>query len=79
MNLASHTLTDPHTSCRRVQQARDIAQGMNYLHSHKPMIIHRDLKPANILVDKDFNLKIADFGVAKFRAKDNKHNAMYTR
>ncbi|CAH8340786.1 unnamed protein product [Eruca vesicaria subsp. sativa] len=40
----------------------DIARGMEYIHSVK--IVHRDLKPENVLIDKDFNLKIADFGIA---------------
>ncbi|GKY92892.1 hypothetical protein MPSEU_000258200 [Mayamaea pseudoterrestris] len=31
--------------------ARQLAQGMTYLHSCRPPIIHRDLKPANLLID----------------------------
>ena len=37
-------------------------RGLKYVHS--AMIIHRDLKPDNLLLDKNFNLKIADFGFA---------------
>lgn len=42
--------------------ALDIARGMEYIHSQG--VIHRDLKPENILIDKEFHMKIADFGIA---------------
>uniref|UniRef100_A0A453DUY9 Protein kinase domain-containing protein n=2 Tax=Aegilops tauschii subsp. strangulata TaxID=200361 RepID=A0A453DUY9_AEGTS len=43
-----------------------IARGLEYLHhSCNTRIVHFDIKPQNILLDKDFNPKIADFGLAK--------------
>lgn len=46
--------------------AIEIAQGMNYLHSFDPPILHRDLKSMNILLDRNYQIKIADFGSTKF-------------
>ncbi|XP_058750136.1 mitogen-activated protein kinase 7-like [Vicia villosa] len=40
-----------------------LLQGLNYLHSAN--ILHRDLKPKNLLVNKNFDLKICDFGFAR--------------
>ena len=41
---------------------KQLMDGLGYLHSSG--LAHRDLKLENILLDDDFNLKIADFGFA---------------
>ena len=41
----------------------EIINALQYLHAMS--IVHRDLKPDNILFDKDYHIKLADFGTAK--------------
>ncbi|KAJ6663930.1 hypothetical protein lerEdw1_008884 [Lerista edwardsae] len=45
----------------------EIALGVNYLHNMNPPLLHHDLKTQNILLDADFHVKIADFGLSKWR------------
>lgn len=50
------------------------ARGLTYLHEGiEPRIVHRDIKASNILLDKDFNPKIGDFGLAKLFPDDITH------
>jgi len=53
---------------RKLSFARQLAQGMLYMHSFDPPIIHRDLKTPNVLVTEDLTLRVADFGFARVRA-----------
>lgn len=43
----------------------DVANGLEYLHYQNPPIIHRDLCAQNILLNRDTEAKIADFGTAR--------------
>lgn len=52
---------------KRIQMALDIALGVNYLHHFSPPIIHRDLKSSNLLVDRNWKLKVGDFGSSRFK------------
>ncbi|KAM2712410.1 hypothetical protein EV1_032413 [Malus domestica] len=56
----------------RFKVAIGIAKGLAYLH-HECLewVIHCDVKPENILLDGNFEPKIADFGLAKLTQRGN--------
>ncbi|KAE8793628.1 putative receptor protein kinase ZmPK1 [Hordeum vulgare] len=59
---------DWHTRCGIIL---DIAKGLCYLHEEcRRKIAHLDIKPQNILLDENFNAKVADFGLAKLIDRD---------
>ena len=54
------------------------AQGLAYLHHDcSPRIIHRDVKSSNILLDKDFEAHLTDFGIAKSLCASKSHTSTY--
>ncbi|KAH9779319.1 putative leucine-rich repeat receptor-like serine/threonine-protein kinase [Citrus sinensis] len=51
-----------------------IARGLAYLHGESRIkVVHRDIKATNVLLDKDLNSKISDFGLAKLDEEENTH------
>jgi serine/threonine protein kinase len=51
-----------------------VARGLHYLHElAQPRILHRDIKAGNILLDKNLEPKIADFGLALLFPDEQSH------
>ncbi|GAB4849323.1 hypothetical protein Ancab_004125 [Ancistrocladus abbreviatus] len=58
----------------RLKKWLGIARGLAYLHEESRLkIVHGDIKATNVLLDKDLNAKISDFGLAKHDEEENTH------
>jgi len=60
---------------QRIRIARDAARAYLYMHSME--IVHRDIKSQNILIDQNLQVKVCDFGLAKFKADIGKGAMQY--
>ena len=50
----------------------DVSNGLNFLHTRKPIVIHRDLSSNNVMLTNKLVAKIGDLGVAKVVRADSK-------
>lgn len=67
----SQVFLDWHT---RVRICLGIARGLAFLHEDSRLkIVHRDIKATNVLLDKDLNPKISDFGLARLGDEEKSH------
>ncbi|TKY68987.1 putative receptor protein kinase ZmPK1 [Spatholobus suberectus] len=64
----------------RYSIALGTARGLAYLHEEcLQWILHCDIKPQNILLDSDYQLKVADFGLSKLLNRSNLDNSSFSR
>jgi len=53
----------------RLSFAKDAIMGMNWLHCYNPPILHLDLKTHNLLIDENWIVKVADFGLSRTKSQ----------
>ncbi|KAM5565759.1 putative receptor protein kinase ZmPK1 [Rosa sericea] len=74
--LASHELDWE----KRFEIAVGTAKGLAYLHEEcLEWVLHCDVKPQNILLDSNFQPKVADFGLSKILHRDELRNSSFSR
>ncbi|XP_060211446.1 L-type lectin-domain containing receptor kinase VII.1-like [Lycium barbarum] len=60
----------------RIKILKDVASGVLYLHEGwEAKVLHRDIKASNVLLDKEMNARIGDFGLARMHDHGQVANA----
>ncbi|KAK7204541.1 kinase-like domain-containing protein, partial [Myxozyma melibiosi] len=77
MNVSETATAQPYEEEQCRLYFRDLILGIEYLHSQG--IVHRDIKPDNLLLNEDNVLKIVDFGVSEFFAREQENGDTVTK
>ena len=62
-------ISGPIQELRAIEIIIQVLEGIQHIHNKN--IVHRDIKPSNIIIDKNDNVKLLDFGIAKDYAGDS--------
>lgn len=81
-NLFEYLRNHDLTPIQKIDIMLDVSIALHYLHNRYPaMVIHRDIKPTNILIDKNGDAKLSDFGISKIiqrGASNSRERGTYT-
>ncbi|KAI3672945.1 hypothetical protein L6452_39049 [Arctium lappa] len=79
-SLAKSLLSDKLNWEKKLEIAIGTAKGLAYLHEEcLEWVLHCDVKPHNILLDADYNPKVADFGLSKLFDRGSTENSSFSR
>ncbi|KDQ06579.1 hypothetical protein BOTBODRAFT_39488 [Botryobasidium botryosum FD-172 SS1] len=64
-NGAADDFVKKNPNVNRVRLLVQVARGLEYMHTRKPLVIHGDLKADNILISDDGSACLSDFGLSR--------------
>ena len=53
-----------------------VARGLDSLHNHPSKIVHGKIKASNVLLDKNYEPKLSDFGFASVYSEDDQFSVI---